>query len=172
MWELFVKRKSLPDYIIALLMSIIARCPDAVKQKGGGMLLWMFFLITCIWSSSFISLWDSGPGRVVLRIGPWGSGHPAVTCCESSATVCWEAQHNRRPEAHKSIPFFNISVEPLHSQVKHLRDLTIPFLHSQVKHLRDVHNNNTVNSYICIVTLHSQVQQLGVCVSQTTKGHT
>lgn len=157
MWELFVMRKSLPDYIIALLMSIIARCPDAVKQKGGGMLLWMFFLITCIWSSSFISLWDSGPGRVVLRIGPWGSGHPAVTCCESSATVCWEAQHNRRPEAHKSIPFFNISVEPLHSQVKHLRD---------------VHNNNTVNSYICIVTLHSQVQQLGVCVSQTTKGHT
>lgn len=158
MWELFVMRKSLPDYIIALLMSIIARCPDAVKRKGGGGgLLWMFFLITCIWSSSFISLWDSGPGRVVLRIGPWGSGHPAVTCCESSATVCWEAQHNRRPEAHKSIPFFNISVEPLHSQVKHLRD---------------VHNNNTVNSYICIVTLHSQVQQLGVCVSQTTKGHT
>lgn len=147
MWELFVMRKSLPDYIIALLMSIIARCPDAVKRKGeGGVLLWMFFLITCIWSSSFISLWDSGPGRVVLRIGPWGSGHPAVTCCESSATVCWEAQHNRRPEAHKSIPFFNISV--------------------------DVHNNNTVNSYICIVTIHSQVQQLGVCVSQTTKGHT
>lgn len=172
MWELFVMRKSLPDYIIALLMSIIARCPDAVKRKGGGVLLWMFFLITCIWSSSFISLWDSGPGRVVLRIGPWGSGHPAVTCCESSATVCWEAQHNRRPEAHKSIPFFNISVEPLHSQVKHLRDLTILFLHSQVKHLRDVHNNNTVNSYICIVTLHSQVKQLGECVSQTTKGHT
>lgn len=87
MWELFVMRKSLPDYIIALLMSIIVRCPDAVKRKGegGGVTVNVFsnnlYLVQFFHQPLGLGAREGGPQDWTL--GLWTS------CCHMLRKLCY-----------------------------------------------------------------------------------